>query len=102
MPILRTLVITLFALLPLAPLATSAPIPSEYRTLTSSSSSSTMAMPTPTPTQTSTPVEAHTRTARQLPVPLGDLKLLNAVVPGNGIPESVERLSGDLGGRKHL
>ncbi|KAL2788068.1 hypothetical protein BJX66DRAFT_265582 [Aspergillus keveii] len=62
-------------LLTLSSMALAAPIPSQYR-------------------------HTHTHTARQLPV--GDLKLLNMIVPGSGIPESVGRLSGDLGGRKHL
>ncbi|KAL3450772.1 hypothetical protein BJX65DRAFT_304927 [Aspergillus insuetus] len=61
MSFLRTLTLTL-TLLTLSSLALAAPIPSQYR-------------------------HTHTHTARQLPV--GDLKLLNMIVPGSGIPESV-------------
>jgi hypothetical protein len=83
MSFLRTL-----TLLTLSSMALAAPIPSQYRADTSME------------LHTQAYAHAHTHTARQLPV--GDLKLLNLVVPGSGIPESVGRLSGDLGGRKHL
>ncbi|KAJ0420790.1 hypothetical protein BJY00DRAFT_283575 [Aspergillus carlsbadensis] len=77
-------VVHALTLLTLLPTALSAPTPSQYSTAMS----------------TEQHAHTHTHMARQLPV--GDLKLLNLVVPGSGIPESVGRLSADFGGRKHL